>query len=247
MAKKTTAFYKFIKWCVKVFSPKLKLKFTENYPNEPVIVVGNHTQMYGPIASELYFPREHLTWCAGEMMHLKQVPKYAFTDFWSQKPKWTHPFYRALAFIIAPLAAHIFNNANTIAVYHDSKVLSTFKASVKALCEGQDIVIFPEKDEKFNNILYNFQDKFIDVARLYYKKSGKAVCFLPVYIAPNLETVAFGKPTRYDVTARPDEERRRICDYLMTEITAVARQLPLHTVVPYRNVPKKYYPKNREE
>ena len=36
----------------------------------------------------------------------------------------------------------------------------------------------------------------------------------------------------------------RICSYLMKEITEIARGLPKHTVVPYRNIPKKEYPFN---
>ena len=42
-----------------------------------------------------------------------------------------------------------------------------------------------------------------------------------------------------------DDERNRICTYLMDEITAIAEALPEHTVVPYRNVPRKAYPTNR--
>ncbi len=247
MDKKTSLLFKIVKSLVKFFSPKMKIFGEENYPEDAVIVVGNHSQMYGPISSELYIPRKHLTWCAGQMMETRAVPRYAFTDFWSQKPKWTHVFYKMFSILIAPLASHIFNNANTIAVHRDSRIISTFKATVKALDNGFDVVIFPEKDEKHNNIVYEFQDKFIDVARLYYKKTGKSISFLPVYIAPNLKSINFGRPIQYNVNAESDKERIRISKYLMAEISSTAINLPLHTVVPYRNVPKKYYPKNKEE
>ena len=106
------------------------------------------------------------------------------------------------------------------------------------------MVVFPEHDVKYNHILYEFQDKFIDVAKLYYKKTGKELQFVPLYIAPKLKQMHFGKPIRFDHNAPMDEERRRICRYLMDEITQIARSLPEHTVVPYRNIPKKYYPSN---
>ena len=77
-------------------------------------------------------------------MHLKDVPEYAFRDFWSQKPKWTHPGYKLLSHIIAPIAVCVFNNARTIGVYHDTRILSTFKNTVKKLQEGKSVVIFPE-------------------------------------------------------------------------------------------------------
>ncbi len=247
MDKKVSSLYKVVKWFVWLFSPKFKTLGEENLSNEPTLIVGNHSQMYGPIACEFYTSGKHYTWCAGEMMNIKTVPEYAFRDFWSQKPKWTHPFYKMLSVIIAPLASLIFNNANTIGVFRDTRILSTFKSTVNHLKEGANVVVFPEKDQKYNNIIYDFQDKFIDIARLYYKKTGKALSFAPMYIAPKLKKMYIGKPTTFNPEAPMDEERIRICNYLMEEITQIARALPLHTVVPYRNIPKKLYPKNKED
>jgi len=242
--QKTSGLFRFIKWCVKVFYPKMQVEGIKNLPSEPVIIVGNHCQMNGPIVGELYVPGEPYIWCAGEMMHLKDVPQYAFQDFWSQKPKWTHPFYKLLSFIIAPISVCIFRNARTIGVYHDTRILSTFKNTVKKLQEGKSIVIFPEHDVKHNHIVYDFQDKFIDLARLYYKKTGQELRFVPMYIAPKLKTVCLGKPTQFHAAAPMDTERSRVCQYLMDEVTAIAEALPEHTVIPYRNIPKKAYPKN---
>ena len=242
--KKISWLYKLIKGLIWLFYPKIKVCGAENLPEEPCIIVGNHTQMNGPICAELYCPGRHYTWCAGQMMKLKEVPGYAFQDFWSQKPKWTHPWFKLLSYIIAPLSVCVFNNSNTIAVHRDARIVSTFKNTVKRLQEGNHVVIFPEHDVKYNHILYDFQDKFIDVAKLYYKKTGKKVCFVPLYIAPKLKQMHLGKPIRYDPDEPMDSQRRKICDYLMQEITEIACTLPEHTVVPYRNIPKKLYPSN---
>ena len=242
--QKTSVLFKFIKWCVKVCYPKIQVEGIENLPEEPVIIVGNHCQMNGPIVGELYVPDEPYIWCAGEMMHLKAVPEYAFRDFWSQKPKWTHPFYKLLSYIIAPLSVCVFNNARTIGVYHDTRIISTFKNTVKKLQEGKSVVIFPEHDEKYNHVIYDFQDKFIDIAKLYYKKTGKELSFVPMYIAPKLKKIFLGKPVCFRATEPTDADRSRICNYLMEEITAIAEAQPEHTVVPYRNIPKKEYPSN---
>lgn len=242
--KKLSLLYRILKGLVWLFYPKLEVVGTENLPNEATIIVGNHTQMNGPIAAELYCPGKHYTWCAGQMMHLKDVPEYAFRDFWSQKPRYTHGFYKLLSYIIAPLSVLVFNSANTIGVYHDSRIISTFRDTVKRLQEGNHVVIFPEYDVKYNHILYAFQDRFIDVAKLYYRKTGKEVAFVPLYIAPKLKKMCLGKPIRFCAANPMDEERDRIRDYLMNEITEIACSLPEHTVVPYRNIPKKYYPSN---
>jgi len=243
--KKQPRLYRIIKRLVKVFYLKYEVEGTENLPDdEPVIVVGNHAQMHGPLSCELYFPGHRYTWCAGQMMHLKDVPAYAYSDFWSQKPKCTRWFYKLLSYLIAPLAAYIFSHANPIGVYRDSRILSTFKDTVKRLSEGASVVIFPEHDVKYNNIIYEFQEKFIDIAKLYYRRAGKELAFVPLYIAPDLHKMYLGKPIRFRASAPLEEERARICGYLMDEITQIARSLPEHTVVPYRNIPKKYYPSN---
>jgi len=216
----------------------------ENLPAEPAMVVGNHTQMNGPIACELYFPGDRYTWCAGEMMQAKEVAAYAYQDFWSQKPKWTRWFYKLLSYVITPLSVCVFNNARTIGVYHDTRILSTFKNTVAKLQEGSSVVVFPEHDVPYNHIVYDFQDKFIDIAKLYYKRTGNKLPFVPLYIAPSLKKMYIGTPTWFDPEAPMEQERQRICRYLMNEITEMAVKLPRHRVVPYRNIPKKLYPFN---
>lgn len=242
--RKVSPVYKVIKWLVKVFYPKIEVVGADNLPDEPVMVVGNHTQMNGPIACELYFPGNRYTWCAGEMMHLKDVPAYAYKDFWSNKPKYIRWFYKLLSYIIAPLSVCVFNNAQTIGVYHDARIISTFKQTVQRLQEGSSVVIFPEHDVPHNHIICQFQDKFIDIAKLYYKRTKKELAFVPLYIAPTLKKMYLGKPIRFCAANPMEEERARICEYLMKEITEIAISLPEHTVVPYNNVPKKDYPSN---
>lgn len=242
--KKTSWFYRVIRWLVWLFSPKFNISGAEYLPEEPCVIVGNHSQMYGPIAGELYTPGKHDIWCAGEMMHRKEVAAYAYQDFWSKKPTWNRWFFKLLSHLIAPLSEFIFNNANTVAVYHDTRLISTFRESIVKLQQGHSMVIFPEHYGEHNNIVHDFQDKFIDLARFYYKKTGQTLSFVPLYLAPKLKTMFYGKPIAFDPTAPIAEERRRICEALMDAITDIAVSLPEHIVVPYPNIPKKQYPKN---
>jgi hypothetical protein len=79
------------------------------------------------------------------MMNLKEVPSYAFEDFWSQKPKYTHPFYKLASYLIAPISVCLFNNANTIPVYHDARILTTFKTTMKLLFDDRNVVVGVEE------------------------------------------------------------------------------------------------------
>ncbi len=242
--KKVSPLYKPVRWLVDVFYPSYEIIGLENLPDEPTILVGNHSQLHGPLVGELRLPFRRYIWCAGEMMDIKEVSAYAYRDFWHNKGWYSRWYYKLASYLIAPLAVLIFNNAHTIGVYHDSRVVTTFKTTVKRLQEGNHIVIFPEKEEPHNHILYAFQDRFIDVAKLYHKRTGQELSFVPLYIAPKLKKAYLGKPIRYCATAPIDDERQRIQEQLMAAITEMACALPRHTVVPYRNIPKKDYPTN---
>ena len=245
-SKNSPVTYKIIKGLVHLFFGNMEVEGLENLPEKNTVIVANHCQMNGPIAGELFMPDNCYTWCAGQMMHVKEVPEYAFQDFWSRKPKCTHPYFKLSSYIIAPFCDFVFRHARTIAVYRDMRIIGTFKESIKALQNGANLLIFPEKDEKHNNILYQFQENFIDVAKLYYKKTGIALTFVPMYIAPTLKTMHIGKPVTYDPHKPIESQRTEICKALKEAITDMAVALPEHRVIPYQNIPRKQYLMNKK-
>lgn len=242
--KKTTVTYKILRALISWGYPNTKILGLEHLPAEPCVIVANHCQLNGPLVAELRFPGKLRIWTAGQMMQWKEVPAYAFQDFWSQKPKWTHGYYKLMSYLITPLSVCLFNNARTIPVYHDMRLMTTFRQTLAALDEGKNIIIFPEHDVRYNHIVYEFQNKFVDVAKMYYKKNGKVLRFVPMYVAPNLKQAVLGAPIDFDPAADVKSERGRIAKALMDAITAIACSLPRHTVVPYRNIPKRLYPTN---
>ena len=238
------AVFKVVCGLARLHMPRPEFMGEENLPEGPCVIVGNHAQMNGPVYAELYLPGKPDIWCNAQMMHLREVPDYAFQDFWSGRPKRTHWFYKRLSHAIVPLSVLIFNNAHTVPVYHDARLITTYRESIELMRQGASMVIFPECYDEHNNIVHGFQDKFIDLARFYYKKTGVELSFVPLYVAPKLKTLFFGKPIRFRADVPIAEERARICAELMDAITDIAVHQPEHTVVPYPNVPARDYPKN---
>lgn len=165
--KGKNVFFVFIRNIVGVLYRNIKVEGIENIPKEPCLIIGNHSQIYGPLNGELYYPGKNRVWCTGEMMKVKEVPAYAMKDFWPYKKKSARWFYKILSYLIAPLCSFLFKNAKTIPVYKDARMIITFRRSMECLAGGENIVIFPENHEPFNNIVNEFQDKFIDVARMH--------------------------------------------------------------------------------
>jgi len=244
--EKQPRLYRLVAWAVFRLSPKYTLSGAEHFPDESCVIVGNHAQMYGPLAAEFYMPRPHATWCIGEMMDRKQVPAYAFQDFWSMKPERTHWFYRLLSRLIAPIAEYLFTHAHTIPVYRDARVVTTFRKSIDDLQAGTDVVILPESAAPFNGILWQFQEHFVELAKLYYRRTGRILSFVPMYVTPRLKIISFGAPVRYNPEAPDVDEDSRICAALMHAITGLAAALPPHRVIPYPNIPKDQYPMNTD-
>ncbi len=239
--------YRMIRFGFQLFYPKTELAGQEHLPEEPCIIVSNHCKLNGPAAGTLYFPEPRYIWCTWEMMDLKEVPAYAFQDFWSHKPKWSHWLYRLLSYFIAPFCVCLFTYGPSIAVYRDQRVISTFRETIHRLQEGSNVIIFPEHHAPYDHIHNDFQNGFVDVARSYYKQTGKALQFVPMYLAPELHKMVLGEPIAYDPQAPHRGQRQRICDYLMAEISSIACSLPRHKVVPYPNLPKKKYVYNIPE
>ena len=118
---------------------------------------------------------------------------------------------------------------------------TTIYQTIEELHDGADVIIFPEEHIQFNEIINEFQTRFVDIARFYYKKYGIEVSFVPMYNAAKLKTICFGKPIKFDATLDIDSQRVKICSYLKEEITRMAKELPRHKVIPYGNISKKDY------
>ena len=231
---------RFVKWVY----PTYTVEGRDNRPQEPCLIIGNHAQIHGPVACELYFPDKRFTWCAAEVKDMKTAQPYAYEDFWSKKPASVRWLFKGLSYVVAPLLVYIHVNARTIGVYHDHRVMTTFRETIRHLEEGDNIVVFPEKAVENNNILCQFQEGFVDTARLYFRRTGKRLAFVPMYVAPSLHKLYLGAPVYYNEETPMEEERRRICAEMTQRITDMAKSLPRHTVTPYLNVPKKEYPSN---
>ena len=239
--------YNIVKFFLLIFYKGYDFYGTENIPDSPCFIIGNHSHMNGPLVAELFFPKKAYAWCAVEMMVLKEVPAYTQIDFWGLKPKWRQPFYKILSYIIAPLSVCIFNSAKTIPTYHDKRIIKTFKSSIEKMGKGNNIIIFPEHNQPYNNILCDFQKGFVDVARIYAKKTGNTAYFVPMYISPKLRQVHFAKPIAFDTDDDINAQREKICDYIKQSITQMAVDLPRHKVIPYNNIKKSMYKYNREK
>lgn len=237
--------YRIIRGTINFFFHKRTFLNKENLPEEPCIIVTNHSQMYGPICCELYIDNPKTIWCISQMLDKKEVRDYAYNDFWSEKPKYIRWYFKLVSKLFGPLLYHLMYYSNTLPVYKDNRIMATFKESIKKLNEGHNIIIFPESRNQYNEIINDFQENFVDLAKLYYRRYNKELLFVPMYNAVNLKKMIYGKPIKYNPNIDLEEQKHIICNHLKQEITSIAKELPLHKVVPYDNLPRRKYKTNK--
>lgn len=243
--RKKNGFYKLVLAFFKGRVNKGTIEYLE--PLEPGnIMIVNHAQMWAPIYFEIKIPHKRF-WCTQEVLHYKGCGDYCYKDWWSKKPAIFRPFFWLVAHLfVQPLAPKLFRCADTLPVYRDIRLRDTFKYSLESLEAGYTNIITPETHIEGNGIVNSFLPNFVDIARLYYKKSGKCLKFYPTYLTPVLNKIVVGHPITYNPEADFKQEKERIVTELEHAIYELAMTLPEHKVVPYENLKKKDWPTNTQ-
>ena len=172
-------------------------------PDNPLVFLGNHAEIYGPIASALCFPVPVRFWVISKMMfNKKDVRAYMYENTFSKKTFLPVFVRKLLAWYLGWLSVNIMNSLRAIPVYRDSpmKLRQTIRESVEALAAGENLMIFPEHPEgKYvKNGISELSPGFLMLAEAWWKKSGKKLRLMPVYANREQRTFTFGDEIDYE-------------------------------------------------
>ena len=137
--------YRCLRAVVRAVTPRMTTTWEEPFSGNPSIFVCNHVGAFGPIDMVVKFPLrdEVRVWCNEGIMNRKTCPAYVRQDYWWKPGCRLEPLYNAtLPYIAAAVLPPILQSAPTIPVYHDARVMTTMRQSMKALKEGKHLVIF---------------------------------------------------------------------------------------------------------
>lgn len=197
------------------------------FADGPVIFVANHRDVYGPIVTNLYFPFSYRPWIENKVLSEEKITDH-IKIFVAQRirPAW---FAKLFTRVIAPIVVRLLNSLDPIPVYRRAEMrqtINTFRLSVKALQEQDNLMIFPEdpaksEGEYASSGVSPFFTGFVSVAKYYYKQTGKSVTFYPVYSDQAKRTISFGEGITYNPEG--ENETERICGYLMSKMNDMAK------------------------
>ena len=197
-------------------------------PDNPLVFLGNHAEIYGPIASALCFPVPVRFWVINRMMFRKQdVRAYLYENTFSKKTFLPVFVRKILAWFLGWLSVNVMSSLRAIAVYRDSpmKLRQTLRESVEALENGENLMIFPEHPEgKYvKGGISELSPGFLMLAEAWWKKTGKRLRMIPVYANRDNRTFTFGTEIRYVPENGYASEQERILKEAYDQLAMLSR------------------------
>ena len=193
----------------------------------PIVFLGNHAEIYGPIASALCFPVPVRFWVISHMMgRSRDVRAYLYENTFSKKTFLPVFVRRLLARLMGWLSVNIMCGLNSIPVYRDSpmKLRMTLRKSVEALENGDNLMIFPEHpDGKYvKGSVSELSPGFLMLAEAWWKRSGRKLRIMPVYANRTKRTFTFGDEITYEPENGYASEQERILREARDQLLALA-------------------------
>ena len=172
----------------RLFSKKRKVE--GEIPQKPCVFVCRHLDENGVARSFIDIKKTMRPWVLDIFTDYKSAKKQFKEYTFSIRLKKSKLYCAVVSPIVARGLTALVHSARGIPVYRkeqSSKSIQTIKQSVRALEEGDSIVIYADidyasKDEKSEGEIYK---GFSTVDAMFYKRNREHIPFVPVYIGKN--------------------------------------------------------------
>ncbi len=227
--------YSFAMWLSRNFLfKKPEITYEEPLPeDEPVMILANHAGADGPTYSHLYLPEPKKIWLINYVVRKDTSAKFIFHDFFCGRSKKHKGWWKFLAKLTSFLLRPLLLRVPHIKVYHDSRMLDTFRESVDALVDGNNLVVFPECPKPYSPFVNDIYGGFAEIGKLYFDLTGKALKFFPAYICRDLGKISVGKPVVFNPELPARKQRNVIREGIRDGIDRLGRLLPEHKTHPF--------------
>lgn len=207
----------FLRGIARHCTPKMKTVWKEPFQGEPCVFVCNHAGAFGPIDMVAKFPlaEQCLPWFNAQVMSAKEMPAYVRQDYWWKPGCRMEPIYNAtLPYIAAAVLPPVMRSVPGIPVYHNNRIMTTMRQSIKALKAGTHLIIFPEQPSGYQSHHSWINTGFLSVATMYYRATGKALSFYPVHIDYRSHVFTVSSPVTFDIERTLDQQVDEIEEHL---------------------------------
>lgn len=191
----------------------------------PVLYICNHAKVRGPLSMMTFFDRKVRPWVISNVCFLKTYPAFARLDFFPWKSRAGKALAWLLSYITAPFAVLLFSGCECIPSFFDKRIIYTLKKTVETLEEGVSVLIFPEERKYYSKYIEKFQSGFAVVAKQYYKKTGKILKMVPVYVSHYANSITVGEAEPFDPNNGFELEKQRLAHCMRDRIEEMAENI----------------------
>lgn len=180
------------------------------------VILSNHEGTDAPMSLEIYCDKPLRMWGAHEMNSgLIQMYKYQTRVYYHEKKHWNLHLARLFCLIASPLTNLFYKGLNLISTYRDSRFIKTIRESVRAIENGENIVIFPEiSDKGYLAELEGFYEGFAVFCETCYRRGID----LPIYVTyfkKDERIYVVDKPVQYSQLKAEGLSRSQITQRLL--------------------------------
>lgn len=228
-------YFKIIDTAAGLIFHKPKIIGKENLPkkDEVVIYVCNHAAALGPVLTTKYLQGTHRPWIIGYILDKKKAPNYIFHDFLRAEKKKCKWFFKIISHITAFFLVPILKYYRGLPVWHDQRMMSTYRESLNTLENRESLVIFPESPLRYSEYIFEFQSGFVNLALQYYKNTGKEIKFIPLYVHPSPNTILIGQGITFQPNLNTKEYRKDLAHDLTVAVDNLAQSQVGHKNIPF--------------
>ena len=220
-----------MRWIYRVLYPffhcRVNLPSGLRDSGEPVVFIGNHYNVFGPVSFVLSMPVVARAWINVELVREETAGEALHSGMAKLLPFLSGKARNWLCAKIAHMGCGTLARLGVIPVDRNqpSTLVSTMRESLRALEDGQNLVIFPETGlpEYSLTSVTPFYSGFATLGRLYCRKTGRALRFCPCYIDEQHHQIRIGEVATWD-PENPDAkaETERISETLNQRIREMA-------------------------
>lgn len=179
------------------------------------LYISNHVGLYGPFGLELYFPKLFKFWgiylmAEGFWNRFNYLYKIHFHKI-NRVPK---IFSFLVTLIAAPLMSLFYWGMQVIPTYPDTRLIKTYKLSLKALERNESIVIFPEDSNNgYNDQLSFYFSGFFVLAKKALSK-GMDLLIYNIYYKRKQNTYIVDEPIKFSELLKITPDKNSMAEYI---------------------------------
>ena len=197
------------------------------YGEQPVVFVANHYNVFGPVSFILSAPFISYSWVSEDLITPEKTEESLYPGLSNMLPYLREKHVRKLSRFFSRIVCGVLRRFGSIPVSRDEpgKMIRTIRKSIEVLTEGNNILIFPETGipEYSLTSVTDFYSGFASLGAFYQKKTGKPLCFCPVYIDELHHIIRSGEPVYYDDNGKSiPEQAEAVSDTLRDRINDLA-------------------------